>query len=249
MSDAAYLTRLKDCRAVVTGGAKGIGAAIVRRFIAEGARVLICDWDEAAGKALQAETGARFACLDVADVGRVAEVMRREGPFEIAVNNAGVDQHSFFTETTPAEWRKLLAVNLESAFAVTHAVLPTMQAARYGRIVNISSEAGRLGSKGGAVYSAAKAGMIGFSKSIARENARYGITCNTVVPGPIDTPLLRQATDAGGDKLRVAMESATLMKRIGDAEEVAAAVAFLASREASYITGEVLGVSGGMGLG
>ncbi|MCW5773806.1 MAG: SDR family oxidoreductase, partial [Rhodospirillaceae bacterium] len=115
--------------------------------------------------------------------------------------------------------------------------------------VNIVSEAARLGSKGGAVYAAAKAGVIAFTKSIARENARFGITANCVAPGPIDTPMLRAGVEAGGDKLLAAMTGATLLGRLGTAEEVAAAAAFLASDDAAYITGETLGVSGGMGLG
>jgi 2-hydroxycyclohexanecarboxyl-CoA dehydrogenase len=124
-----------------------------------------------------------------------------------------------------------------------------MQAAGYGRIVNISSEAARLGSKGGSVYAAAKGGVIAFTKSIARENARFGITANCVAPGPVDTPLVRAAVDEGGENLLAAMTGMTLMKRLGTPGEVAAAVAFLVSEEASFITGETLGVSGGMGLG
>jgi 2-hydroxycyclohexanecarboxyl-CoA dehydrogenase len=131
----------------------------------------------------------------------------------------------------------------------THAVLPAMQAAGFGRIVNVASEAGRLGSRGGSVYAAAKGGVIAFTRSIARENAARGITANVVAPGPIDTPMVHQAVQARGDKLMNAMTGATLMGRLGTAQEVAAAVVFLASDAASYITGEALGVSGGMGCG
>ena len=146
-------------------------------------------------------------------------------------------------------------MNLEAVFATTHAVLPAMQAAGFGRIVNIASEAGRLGSRGAAVYAAAKGGVIAFSKSIARENGRKGITCNVIAPGPIDTPLLRSALASaervaqGGDKLLQAMTSATLAGRLGTPDEVAAAVLFLVSDAAAFITGETLGVSGGMGCG
>jgi 2-hydroxycyclohexanecarboxyl-CoA dehydrogenase len=125
-----------------------------------------------------------------------------------------------------------------------------MQEARYGRIVNIASEAGRVGSKGSAVYSAAKGGVISFTKVMARENARYGITANAIAPGPIDTPLLRRATDLGelGERIIKTMADTTQAKRLGTPEEVAAAVAFLAAEESSYVTGETLGVSGGLGM-
>ncbi|MCY1450693.1 3-oxoacyl-[acyl-carrier-protein] reductase FabG [compost metagenome] len=169
------------------------------------------------------------------------------GPFEILISNAGIDQHGFFTQSTPEEWRYLLAVNLEAVFATTHAALPAMQEAGYGRIINVGSEAGRQGSRGGSVYAAAKGGVIAFTKSIARENGRYGITANVVAPGPVDTPLLRKAVAAGGERLLAAMKASTLLARLGEPDEVAAAVAFLASPDAAFITGETLGVSGGMG--
>lgn len=242
--------RLEGLSAMVTGGAKGIGAAIARRLAAEGARVAIFDRNPDIAAALAAEcgNGAVVAAVDLTDFARLRALIAEHGPFDIAVNNAGVDQHAFFTETTEDEWRALLRINLEAAFAVTHAVLPAMQKAGFGRIVNIGSEAGRLGSRGGAVYAAAKGGLIAFTKSIALENARYGITANNILPGPIDTPLLRRAVEGGGEKLLRAMEGATLMRRLGTPEEVAAAVAFIASREAGYVTGETLGVSGGMGI-
>lgn len=236
-------------RAFVTGGAKGIGAAIARELSKQGADVVIADIDEEAAIRAAAAIGAQAVRLDVADPVRVKEVMDERGPFDVLVNNAGLDQHAFFTSTTPEDWRKLLAVNLESVFATTHAALPAMQAARSGRIINIASEAGRLGSRGGSVYAATKGAVIAFTLSIARENGDKGITANVVSPGPIDTPLLRAAVDRGGDKLLRAMTGATLLGRLGTPEEVAAAVAFLASDAASFITGEVLGVSGGMGCG
>jgi 2-hydroxycyclohexanecarboxyl-CoA dehydrogenase len=236
-------------RAFVTGGAKGIGAAIARRLAEDGATVVIADIDADPAAHLAGEIGATSAELDVSDAEQVAAVIAEHGPFDILVNNAGADQHAFFTATEPADWRRLLAVNLESVFACTHAVLPAMQTAGHGRIINVSSEAGRLGSKGGAVYAAAKGGVIAFTKSIARENARYGITANVIAPGPIETPMLLDAVRHGGDALMDAMTGATQMKRLGRPEEVAAAVAFLASDEAAYVTGETLGVSGGMGIG
>jgi len=236
-------------RALVTGGASGIGAAVVRRLAADGAAVVIADLQAEAVVRLGTEIGGVGLPLDVTDFDAVRAAVRMHGPFDILVNSVGVDQHAFFTQTSPADWRSLLAVNLESVLNATHAVLEGMQAAGYGRIVNIASEAGRLGSRGGSVYAAAKGGVIAFTRSIARENGRKGITANVVVPGPIDTPLLRQAVAQGGDKLMAAMTGATLAGRLGMPGEVAGAVVFLASEDAGYITGEVLGVSGGMGCG
>jgi 2-hydroxycyclohexanecarboxyl-CoA dehydrogenase len=243
------LQALAGRRAFVTGGAKGIGAAIARRLAADGAVVTIADLDMDAAERLATEIGATAVRLDVTQLARVRDVVLARGPFDILVNNAGLDQHAFFTETRIDEWRALLAVNLESVFASTHAVLPSMRAAGFGRIVNIASEAGRMGSRGGAVYAAAKGGVIAFTRSIARENARKGITANVVAPGPIDTPMLRRAVEHGGEKLLDAMRGATLAGRLGTPEEVAAAVAFLVSDAAGFITGETLGVSGGMGCG
>lgn len=240
---------LKGRRALATGGAKGIGAAIVAALAREGAEVVSFDLDAAAGGKVAAATGATMAQVDVTDYGALRDAVAAHGPFDILVNNAGVDQHAFFTETTPEDWGKLVAINLGSVFATTHLLLPAMQRAGRGRIINVASEAARLGSRGGAVYAAAKAGVIGFTKSIARENARYGITANVIAPGPIDTPMLREAVQQGGDKLLEAMKHSTLLRRLGTPDEVAAAVVFLASDGAAFITGETIGVSGGMGIG
>jgi NAD(P)-dependent dehydrogenase (short-subunit alcohol dehydrogenase family) len=236
-------------RAFVTGGSKGIGEAIVRRFAAAGAVVTFSAQDMALGNEVAQSLGAKVVSLDVTDLPAAQRVVAEHGPFDILVNNAGMDQHAFFTQTTIEEWRYLLAVNLEAVFATTQAALPAMQSAGFGRIINIASEAGRLGSKGGAVYAAAKGGVIAFTQSIARENGRFGITANVIAPGPIDTPLLRKGVEAGGEKLLEAMRASTLLNRLGTADEVAAAVAFLAGEDAAFITGETLGVSGGMGCG
>lgn len=249
VADLLPFGRLDGRRALVTGGAQGIGAAIARGFAQAGSTVVIADLDLAAASTLANEIGAQAASLDVSNAGMVREVVGQHGPFSILVNNAGIDQHAFFTETTEEDWAKLVGVNLLGVLACTHAVLPAMQAAGFGRIVNITSEAARLGSKGGAVYSAAKGGVIAFTKSVARENARYRITANAIAPGPIRTPMLEQAVAKGGEKLLQAMTDATLLRRLGEPEEVAAAALFLASDQAAYITGETLGVSGGMGLG
>lgn len=246
---AATATPLAGRRALVTGGASGIGAAIARRMAADGAVVVIADLQGDAAVRLATEIGATGVQLDVTDFNRVHSVVSEYGPFHILVNSAGLDQHAFFTQTSPADWSHLLAVNLVSVLNTTHAVLPAMQEAGYGRIVNVASEAGRLGSRGGAVYAAAKGGVIAFTRSIARENGRQGVTANVVAPGPIDTPLLRKAVAQSGDKIMAAMTGATLLGRLGTSDEVAAAVVFLASDAAGFVTGEVLGVSGGMGCG
>ena len=242
--------RLEGRSALVTGGAKGIGEAIARRLTAEGARVVIGDVDTDGAERIAAETGADAARLDVTDPESAVEVIEGVGSLDVLVNNAGTDEFGFFTETDSAMWERVLAVNLKGVLACTHAVLPGMQRSGYGRIVNIASEAGRVGSKGSAVYSAAKGGVIAFTKTIARENGRFGITANAIAPGPIDTPLLRRATELGevGERLIETMKGGTQLRRLGQPEEVAAAVAFLASEEAAYVTGETLGVSGGLGM-
>jgi len=247
--DTRPFGRLDGRRAFVSGGALRIGAAVTRSFADTSAHVVIGDLDLAQASDLAGQVGATAARLDVSDTGMVRAIVAQHGPFDIVVNNAGADQHAFFTDTTPGDWARLLAVNLVSAFACTHAALPAMQAAGFGRVINITSEAARLGSKGGAVYSAAKGGVIAFTKSIARENARFGITANSIAPGPIRTLMLEVAVAQGGEKILRAMIDATLLRRLGEPEEIAAAVLFLASDQAAYITGETIGVSGGMGLG
>jgi NAD(P)-dependent dehydrogenase (short-subunit alcohol dehydrogenase family) len=242
--------RLEGRKALVTGGASGIGAAIARRLAAEAAQVTIGDVDEEGARKVATEIGAEAIRLDVTDYDSVKAGIETTGALDILVNNAGTDEFRFFTDTDPDLWGRLVAVNLGGVFACTHAALPGMQEAGYGRIVNIASEAGRVGSKGSAVYSAAKGAVIAFTKTIARENGRYNILANAIAPGPIETPLLMGALEFGeiGEKVIETMKSATQLRRLGKPEEVAAAVAFLASEDASYITGETLGVSGGLGM-
>lgn len=240
---------LNGRRAFVTGGAKGIGEAIVRALVTAGAEVSFADIDASCAAVVASETGAKAVIVDLLDCDATQSAVLENGPFDILVNNAGVDQHAFFTQTTQEDWRFLLAINLEAVLATTQAVLPAMQERGYGRIITISSEAGRVGSRGGSVYAAAKGGVHAFTKSIARENGRKGITANVITPGPIDTPLLQAAVKQGGEKLLNAMKGVTIMDRLGTPEEVAAAVVFLASDDAGFITGEILGVSGGMGMG
>jgi 2-hydroxycyclohexanecarboxyl-CoA dehydrogenase len=245
--------RLAERTALVTGGASGIGAATCRRLAAEGARVAVTDIDVDGAGRVADEIDGRAYELDVRSddsIGAAVAAAERDlGPIDVLVNNAGYDEWRWFTDTDPALWDRVLAVNLRGVIAVTHKLLPGMQQRRRGRIVNTASEAGRVGSSGSAAYSAAKAGVIGFTKTIAVESGRFGITCNAVAPGPIDTPLLMAAPERLGDlgkRIVETMVGSTTLRRIGRPDEVAAAIAFLASDDASYITGQALGVSGGL---
>ncbi|WP_020660831.1 SDR family NAD(P)-dependent oxidoreductase [Amycolatopsis benzoatilytica] len=242
--------RFAGQRAVVTGAASGIGAAIARRLAEEGACVLVADIDADGAATTAAEIGGTAVTLDVTDPRAVHEALGGE-PFDVLVNNAGLDDFGWFTEIAPERWSRVLAVNVEGVLACTQAVLPGMQTRGYGRIVTVTSEAGRIGAKANAVYATSKAALTGFTKSIARENARFAITANCVAPGPTETPMVQAIRDKGerGDAVLAAMIAGTQLGRLGSPEEIAAAVAFLASPEASYITAETLGVSGGMGLG
>ena len=243
--------RLEGRTALVTGGASGIGAATCRRLAAEGAQVAVTDLNLEGASEMAAEIDGDAYELDVRSTESIGRAVEAIGAIDVLVNNAGYDEFAFFTQTDEALWDRVLAVNLRGVLAVTHAVLPGMQERRGGRIVNVASEAGRVGSHGSSAYSAAKGGVIGFTKAIARESARYGITCNAVAPGPIETPLLNAAlAELGeiGGRLKQGMIDATAMRRIGEPEEVAAAVAFLASDDASYVTGQTLNVSGGLSM-
>jgi 2-hydroxycyclohexanecarboxyl-CoA dehydrogenase len=242
--------RLEGRKALVTGGASGIGAAIAARLAAEGAEVWIGDIDvEGAGR-VAGEVNGHALALDVTEIESAKAAVAAAGTLDILVNNAGTDEFGFFTQTTPQQWQRVIAINLIGVLNCTYAALAGMQEARYGRIVTISSEAGRVGSKGSAVYSAAKGGVVAFMKTIARENARYAITANSIAPGPIETPLLMGAKALGevGERLIENMKGMTQLGRLGQPDEVAAAAAFLVSEDASYVTGETLGVSGGLGM-
>jgi 2-hydroxycyclohexanecarboxyl-CoA dehydrogenase len=247
--------RLERRTALVTGGASGIGAATASRLAAEGARVAIGDIDEQGARALAAELDGFAYEMDVTDAGSVRAAVNATsealGEIDVLVNNAGTDRFSYFVNTDEELWDYVLAVNLRGVLAVTHAVLPAMQERRSGVIVNVASEAGRVGSQGSVVYSAAKAGVIGFTKAIAREAARYRVRCNAVAPGPIETPLLNAAPQLLGElgeRLKQGMVNATVMGRAGEPEEVAAAIAFLACDDASYVTGQTINVSGGLSM-
>jgi 2-hydroxycyclohexanecarboxyl-CoA dehydrogenase len=243
--------RLEGKKALVTGGASGIGAAIARRLAAEGADVTIGDLNLDDATTVAGEISGLAIELDVTDLGSAQGAVESAGPpIDILVNNAGTDEFGFFTQTTPEQWEKVISVNLRGVLNCTYAALPGMQEAGYGRIVSIASEAGRVGSKGSAVYSAAKGGVIAFTKVMARENARYGITANAIAPGPIETPLLMGAKQLGeiGEKIIETMKAGTQLGRLGQPEEIAAVAAFLASDDSSYVTGECIGASGGMGM-
>jgi 2-hydroxycyclohexanecarboxyl-CoA dehydrogenase len=242
--------RLEGRKALVTGGASGIGAAIAARLAAEGAEVWVGDVNTEGAERVAGEIAGHALELDVTELESAQAAVEAIGTPDILINNAGTDEFGFFTYTTPEQWRKVLGINLGGTLNCTFAALPPMQQAGYGRIVSISSEAGRVGSKGSAVYSAAKGGIVAFMKAIARENARYGVTANSIAPGPIETPLLMGAKEFGeiGEKVIQTMKDSTQLGRLGQPEEVAAAVAFLASDDATYVTGETLGVSGGLGM-
>jgi 2-hydroxycyclohexanecarboxyl-CoA dehydrogenase len=251
VTDGGREGRLGGRRALVTGGGMGLGAAIAARLADDGAEVIIADINAEAGSTVARAVGGRFVRLDITDADAVDTAVAEHGPFGVLVNNAGVDDFDYFTAQTPARWRRMLAVNLEGTFACTRAVLPAMQKAGWGRIITMSSEAGRIGSKGNAVYAATKGALISFTKSLARENARYAITVNAVAPGPVETPMLEATRALGdrGEKIIAAMKAGTQLGRFGRPEEIAAMVAFLASDDAAFITGETVGVSGGMGIG
>jgi 2-hydroxycyclohexanecarboxyl-CoA dehydrogenase len=247
--------RLEGRTALVTGGASGIGAATCRRLAAEGARVAVCDVNLEAARQVASEIDGQAFGMDVTDASSVrdgvAECEAALGPATLLVNNAGTDEFGFFKDTDEDLWRRVIDVNLMGVMRATRELLPRMADGGGGRIVNVASEAGRVGSSGSAAYSAAKGGVIAFTKAIAREGARYGVLCNAVAPGPIDTPLLHRAPKelgALGRKVVDIMVGSTALRRMGQPEEVAAVIAFLCSDDASYVTGQTLAASGGLAM-
>lgn len=245
---------------VVTGGGGGIGGATCRRFALEGGRVAVCDVNAESAEKVAGEIRASggqaqaFRC-DITDRASVDAAIREAqaqlGPIDVLVNNAGWDVFKPFTKTDPGEWTKLIAINLIGAMHMHHAVLPGMAARRKGRIVNISSDAARVGSSGEAVYAACKGGLVAFSKTIAREHARHGITVNVVCPGPTETALFADYKQGAGnpEKLVEAFTRAIPLGRIGQPDDLPGAVLFFASDDAAYVTGQVLSVSGGLTMG
>jgi 2-hydroxycyclohexanecarboxyl-CoA dehydrogenase len=247
--------RLAGKTALVTGGASGIGAACCRRLAAEGARVAVCDVNVEGAREVAGEVDGEGFAMDVTDSASVRDALTGIeadlAPVDLLVNNAGTDQFGFFKDTDEALWQRIVDINLIGVMRATSAVLPGMIERGGGRIVNIASEAGRVGSSGSAAYSAAKGGVIAFTKTIAREGARYGVLCNAIAPGPIDTPLLNRAPAELGElgrKVVDIMVGSTALRRMGKPDEVAAVVVFLCSEDSSYITGQALGVSGGLAM-
>jgi 2-hydroxycyclohexanecarboxyl-CoA dehydrogenase len=242
---------------VVTGGGGGIGGATCRRFAAEGSNVAVFDIDAAAADrtvaAIVSEGGraAAFAC-DITDYegvrSAVAKVNASLGPIDVLVNNAGWDAFKPFLQTSPADWQKLIAINLTGALNMHHAILPQMAERRVGRVVNVASDAARVGSSGEAVYAACKGGLVALSKTLAREHARDGITFNVVCPGPTDTQLLGNVlnTASNPEKLKEAFRRSIPLGRIGAPTDLPGAICFFASEDAAFITGQVLSVSGGL---
>ena len=249
--------RFENKTVIVTGGGGGIGGATCRRFASEGAKVAVFDMNlEAADKVaaqIRADGGQAqaFRC-DITERAAVdaavAAAQERFGPIDVLVNNAGWDVFKPFTKTEPAQWDKLIAVNLTGALHMHHAVLPDMAARKAGRIVNIASDAARVGSSGEAVYAACKGGLVAFSKTIAREHARHGITVNVVCPGPTDTALFADYKQGAGnpEKLMEAFTRSIPLGRIGQPDDLPGAILFFASDDAAFVTGQVLSVSGGL---
>lgn len=243
-------TAAGDTIAVVTGAASGIGRATAEGLARDGHVVVLADLDTESAETvarLIVEGGGRahpFA-VDVGDTASVKafceEVLRTLGPPSILVNCAGWDEIQPFADTTPEFWTRVLDINLRGVIAVTHGFLDALISTR-GRVVNVSSDAGRVGSSGETVYAGAKAGIIGFTKSVARELAKHQVPVNCVCPGPVATPFL----DKNPPKLREALARAIPMRRIGEPDDVWHAIRYFASPEASYVTGQVLSVSGGL---
>jgi 2-hydroxycyclohexanecarboxyl-CoA dehydrogenase len=244
--------------ALVTGGAQGIGRGIAVALAADGFRVAIADLNieaaTAAAKDLSQAGGTVIAVeVNITDTASVEAGVRAVahdlGPVEIVVNNAGWDDFMPFVATSEDFWDKILDINFKGALRVTKSVLPGMIERKFGRVINIGSDAGRVGSSLESVYSGAKGGIIAFTKTLAREVAAKGITANVVCPGPTDTPALRKFIDGAGqdaEKVIAGMVRAVPMKRLGTPDDIGPAVAFFASDAAGFITGQTLSVSGGL---
>lgn len=246
---------LSGKRVIVTGGGSGIGRRVCERFSEEGAEVFIFDLNENGGRetanTIQGAGGVATSFqVDISQEVAVRDAVaavEQTGPIDILVNNAGWDQMSPFLQTEPALWKKIIDINLYGPLHMHHAVLPGMVARGDGRVVNISSDAGRVGSSGEAVYSACKGGIASFSKTIARELARNGVRINVVCPGPTDTPLFDEfAQGELGEKIKEGLKRAIPLKRLATPDDFPGIVCFLASDDSAFITGQTISVSGGL---
>jgi 2-hydroxycyclohexanecarboxyl-CoA dehydrogenase len=242
---------LEGRRALVTGAAGGIGSAIARDLDSLGAAVIVADLNlegaTAVARELRAGTALEVQLTEPDSVGGLAAASLEGGTVDILVNCAGWERIVPFLESEPAEWDRQIAINLRAPIQLCHALLPGMIEGGWGRLINIASDAGRVGSSGESVYSACKAGLLGLTKTLARETARGGVTVNAVSPGPTDTPLL-QAVKEKSPKFIEALKRGIPVGRLGEAADVAAAVAFLCTPRAEYITGQTLSVNGGLSM-
>lgn len=251
------MLRFNDKTIIVTGGGGGIGTAVCAAFAREGGAVAVLDRAHDAAKAtadaITAAGGRAIAVsCDITERSSVDAAITRVrdelGAIDVLVNNAGWDLFVPFVDTRPEDWARLIDINLVGALHMHHAVLPAMVEQGHGRIVNVSSDAARVGSSGEAVYAACKAGLVALSKTLAREHSRHGITFNVVCPGPTDTALLATVTDAAAnpEKLREAFRRSIPLGRLGQPDDLAGAILFFASDDASFVTGQVISVSGGL---
>ncbi|MBS0443369.1 MAG: 3-oxoacyl-ACP reductase FabG [Proteobacteria bacterium] len=237
--------------AVVTGAASGIGRATASALAAQGARLIVADINAEAGERAAAELRAagheaEFLAVNLTDAASIAAfadaVQRKHGAVDVLVNAAGWGRTAPFWEGTPEFWQQVVALNFVGPMTLTKALLPQMMERAHGKIVNVASDAGRVGSLGETVYSGAKGGLIAFTKALARETARYRINVNCVCPGPTDTPLMA----AVPDKVKDALIKAIPLRRLAQPQEVADAIAFFCGPHSDYVTGQVLSVSGGL---
>jgi 2-hydroxycyclohexanecarboxyl-CoA dehydrogenase len=246
---------VQDKRVFVTGGASGIGRAIAELLVGHGAQVAVADVDATGGHSVVGQLGdgkAVFVPVDLTDASSVpravAEAESAIGPVDVLVNCAGADVIKPFLETDEDLWQWLIQLNLLGVIRTTKAILPGMVERGHGRIINISSDAARVGSSGEAVYSACKGGVLSFTKSVAREVAGAGVTVNAVCPGPTETPATQKTLAEGGEKIIKALTRAIPLGRLAAPADIAGAVLFLASEHSSFITGQTLSVSGGLSM-
>jgi len=244
------MKRFEGRRALVTGASRGIGEAVASRLADEGASVIAAartagDLERVVSAIRQAGGQASALALDLSDPASIesaAKAALAEGPVDVLVNNAGVTDDNLLLRMSKESWDRVISTNLTGVFLMTSALLRSMVRKRYGRIVNVTSVVGMMGNPGQANYAASKAGIIGFTKSVARELASRNVTCNAVAPGFIATSMTEKMTE----EARTTMSSQIPLGRLGSPADVAAAVAYLASEEAAYVTGHVLNVSGGL---